>query len=81
MDGSKNGAHHRASDGHFRQLECDGTGMTHDPGTDLDQLELEAGQRPIGHGLRQFDAAQEGCQVVGQRVQLQPYLIVAEPPA
>ena len=29
---------------------------------DLDQLELEAGQRPIGHGLGQFDAAQEGCQ-------------------
>ena len=53
--------------------------MAHDPGTDPDQLELEAGQRPIGHGLRQFDAAQEGRQVLGQRVQLQSDLVVAEP--
>ena len=46
--------------------------MTHDAGTDLDQLEVKAGQRPVGHGLGQLDAAQEGGQVVGQRVQLQP---------
>ena len=53
--------------------------MAHDAGADLDQLQLQAGQRPVGHGLGQIDAAQEGGQVLGQRVQLQPHLIVAEP--
>gem|GEM_PF-2606171 len=55
--------------------------MTHDARPDLDQLELQAGQRPVGHRLGQFNAAQEGGQVVGQRVQLQPHLVVAELPA
>lgn len=45
---------------------------------DLDQLQLQAGQRPLGHFLGQFDTAQEGGLVVGRRVQLQPDLIVAE---
>src|SRR3546814_12978922 len=52
-----------------------------DAGADLDQLELQAGQRPVRHGLGQFAAAQEGCQVVGQRVQLPPHLVVPELPA
>ena len=55
--------------------------MTHDAGADLDQLERQAGQRPVDHRLRQFDATQEFGQVVGQRMQLQPHLDVAEPPA
>ena len=53
--------------------------MTHDAGTHLDQLQLQAGHRPVGHGHGQFDAAQERCQVVGQRVQLQPDRVIAEP--
>ena len=65
MDRGEDGAHHRACDGHLGQLEGDGAGVTHDTRPDLDQLELEAGQRPVGHGLGQFDAAQEGGQVVG----------------
>jgi hypothetical protein len=75
------GTHHRASDSHFSQLEGDGTGMAHNAGACLDQLELQAGQRPVGHFFGQFDAPQEGGQVVGQCVQLQPDLIVAELPA
>ncbi len=47
-------------------LEDDGAGMTLDAGTVLDQLELKVGQLPVGHGLGQIDAAQEGFQVVGQ---------------
>lgn len=47
-------------------------------GADLDQLELHAGGRPVGHSLGQFNAAQEGGEVVGQRGQLQPHLVVAE---
>ena len=35
----------------------------------------------LGHGLWQLDAAQEGGQIVGQRVLLQPHLVVAELPA
>ena len=30
VHGSKDCAHHRAGDGHVRQLECDVTGMTQD---------------------------------------------------
>ena len=51
--------------------------MAHDTGPDLDHLILKAGQRPFGHGLGQFDAVQERAQIVGQYVQLQPYLAVA----
>ena len=57
MDGGKDGPLHRAGDSHFRQLEFDGTGMTHDARPDHDQLELEAGQRPIGHGGGQLRLA------------------------
>ena len=34
--------------------------MAQDAGAELDQLELPAGQRPVGNRLGQFDAAQEG---------------------
>ena len=46
----------------------------------MDQLQLQAGERPVGHFLGQLDAAQEGGQVVGQGLQLQPDLVVAELP-
>jgi hypothetical protein len=39
--------------------------VAHDAGGDLDQFELQAGQRPLGHFLGQFDAAQEVRQVAG----------------
>jgi hypothetical protein len=51
--------------------------MAHNACPNLDQLELEAGQRPIGDCLGKLDAAQEDGQVVGQRVQLQLDLVVA----
>ena len=79
MDHSEDGPDHPAGDRDFGQLEGDGAGVTHDAGTHLDQLELEGCQRPVGHGLWEIDAAQERCQVVGQRVQLQPDLIVTKP--
>jgi len=81
VNGGEDGTHHRAHDRDLSQLEGDGTGMAHHACPDLDQLELQAGERPVSHLLRQLDAAQEGGQVVGQRVQLQPHLVVAEPPA
>ena len=54
-------------------------GVTQDAGTNLNQLQLQARQRPVGRGLRQRDAAQERGQIVGEGVQLQPDLVVAEP--
>jgi hypothetical protein len=80
-DGGEDGAHHRAGKRNFGQVEGDGAGVAHDAGADLDQLELKAGQRPVGHGLGQLDAAQKGGQVVGQRVQLRRDLVVVEPAA
>ena len=71
--------HHWAGHSDLAQLECDSAGMAHHAGPDLDQLELQAGQRPVRHGHGQFDAAQEGGQIVGQRVQLQPDLVIVEP--
>ena len=53
--------------------------MAHHAGTDLGQLELETGQRPVDHCLGRIEAAQECGQVVGQRMQLQPHLIIAKP--
>lgn len=50
-------AHRRASDGDLCQLEGDGTGVKHDTRPNLDQFQLQAGQRPVGHGFRQLDAA------------------------
>jgi hypothetical protein len=58
------GPDHRAGDGDLGQLEGDGARVTHHAGPDLDQLQLQAGQRPVGHGLGQFDAAQEGRQIL-----------------
>ena len=81
MNGHQNATEQVAANRDLSKLECDCTGVTHDPRTDLDQLELQACQRPVRHGFGQFDAAQECGQVVGQRVQLQPHLVVAELPA
>ena len=56
-DGSKDGAHHGACDSYLGEVEGDGAGVADDAGADLDQLQLQAGQRPVSHRLRQLDAA------------------------
>jgi hypothetical protein len=63
---------------HLGQLESDGAAVANDADSVLDQFQLQAGQRPVVHCLRQLDTAQEGCQILGQHVQLQPDLVVAE---
>jgi hypothetical protein len=68
--GGEDGADHRVCDGDLGELEGDRTGMAHNAGACLDQLELQAGQRPVGHFFGQFDAPQEGGKVVGQRVKV-----------
>jgi hypothetical protein len=37
-DGGEDGAHHRAGDRNFGQLEGDGAGVAHDAGAALDQF-------------------------------------------
>ena len=58
-DRGEDGAHHRACDRNLCQLEGDGAGVADDAGSDLDQLQLQAGQRPVGHGLGQLDTSQK----------------------
>ena len=81
MDGGEGGTLHRAGHRDLGKMKCDGSVMARDPSADLYQLEQEAGQRPIRHRFGQLDTAKEGGEVVGQRMQLQPHLVVAEPPA
>jgi hypothetical protein len=57
VNGSKDDPDHCAGHRDLGQLEADGTGMAHDAGADLDQLQLEGCQRPFGRLLGQFDAA------------------------
>lgn len=45
-------------------MKANGTSVAHHAGPDLDELRLQARQRPVGHGLGQFDAAQESRQIV-----------------
>ena len=61
-------ARHRAGHGHIGAMVRGGV----DTHPDLDQLELEAIEGSVGHGLGQFDAAQEGGGIECLRVQLQP---------
>jgi len=51
VDRGEDGPDYGAGDGHLGQLEGNGAGVEHDAGTDLDQLQLQAGQRPVGDGL------------------------------
>lgn len=53
--------------------------MTYDDGLNLDQLALMAGRLAVSFGREQLHAAQEACQVEGQRrVQLQRHFLVEE---
>lgn len=46
-----NGPHHKASDVDIGELEGGGACVAHDASPDLDQLQLQAGQRPVGSSL------------------------------
>ena len=78
LSGTLGGAHHRAGDGRLGLLEGDSAGVTHDMRPDHDQLQLQAGQRPVGHGFAQLGLTQECGHVVGQRVKLQAHRFLSE---
>jgi hypothetical protein len=56
--------------GDLGHLECDMAAVAHDFRADLDQLFLEARQRPILHGLGRGKGAQEVAEIVGERMKL-----------
>ncbi len=68
----------RSWDGDLCELKGDVTAMTHDLGADLDELLPKRRQRPVFDLLRQRQGAQEGAEIIGERMELEPDLIVAE---
>jgi hypothetical protein len=68
MDRSKDGPDLCAGNHNLFHLKGDGAGVTHEAGPNLDQFELQAGQRSVGHDLEQLDTSQEGGQIVGPRL-------------
>ncbi len=52
--------------------------MADDLGSDLDQLLLQRGQRPVFHLFRQGQCPHEVGEIIRQRVKLEPDGIVAE---
>ena len=68
-------------DGDLGHLEGDIAAMADDLGTDLDQLLLEAGQRPVPDRFRCRQGAQEVAEIVGERMELKPDGVGGERPA
>ena len=56
--------------GHLSHLEGDIATVANDLGTNLDQLLLQAGQRPVTDRLGCGQGAQEAAEIVGERVKL-----------
>jgi len=52
--------------------------MSHNLGTDLDQLLPQRGQRPVLDLLRQRQCSQEVAKIISERMELKPDRIVAE---
>ena len=59
-----------AGNGDLGHLEGDTAAMADDLGADLDQLLLQARQRPVLDRLRRRQRAQEIAEIAGQRMQL-----------
>ncbi len=52
--------------------------MSHDLRADLDELLPKRRQRPVFDLLRQCQGAQEVAEIIGERMELEPDLVVAE---
>ena len=59
-------------DGDLGHLEGDIVAVSDDLGTNLDELLLQAGQRPVPDRLRCCEGAQEVTEVVGESMKLEP---------
>ena len=67
--------------GDLGHLEGDTADMADDLGADLDQLLLQACQRPFLDGLRRRQRAQEVAEIVGECMKLEPHRVGGERPA
>jgi len=67
--------------GDLGDLEGDTAAMADDLGADLDQLLLQARQRPVLDRLRRRQRAQEIDEIVGERMKLQTHRVGGECPA
>jgi len=65
----------RCRDGDFGALEDPSSGMTDDPGADLDELELDAPKRPVRDLSRQSGSPDEIAEVVRQHEQGEANLV------
>ena len=62
---------HLPWEGHLDHLEGDVAAVAHDLRADLDQLFLQARQRPVLDRFRRRQRAQEVAEIVGERMKLQ----------
>ena len=65
-------------DGDLGHLEDDIAAVANDLRADLDQLLLQARQRPILDRLRRRQRAQKIAEVVGKRMKLEPHCVAGE---
>ena len=65
-------------DSDFRELKGNITAMSHDLRADLDELLPKCRQRPVLDLLRQCQGAQEVAEIIGERMELEPDLVVAK---
>ncbi len=72
---------HLPGNGDLGHLEGDAPAMADDLGADLDQLLLQARQRPVFDRLWRRQCAQEVAEIVGERMELQAHCVGGERPA
>ena len=80
-DQPQNLLEHLPWDSDLGHLEDDVTAVAHDLRADLDQLLLQARQRPVLDRLRCCERAQEIAEIVGERMKLKPDGVRSERPA
>ena len=68
-------------DSDLGHLECDVAAVVDDLRADLDQLLLQARQRPVLDRLGCRQRAQEVAEIVGERMKLEPARVGGERPA
>ncbi len=78
VDQAQNLSEQSSGDSDFRELKGDITAMSHDLRADLDVLLPKRRQRPVFDLLRQRQGAQEVAEIIGERMELEPDLVVAE---
>src|SRR5664279_6634716 len=80
-DQPQNLLEHLPWDGDLGHLEDDIASVTHHLRADLDQLLLQARQRPVLDRLRCCERPQEIAEIVGERMKLEPPGVRGERPA